>query len=530
MMNERSSRVWENIALAGIIVILSITYLLPLNGYLTSFSDNATYALLAKSIAAGRGYRSIWSPGEPPHYHYPFFFPLLLSPVVLLSGMNFLWMKAVVVFFALFAACLTFVFYRGSVGPVWALVTSLLVGLCPRFFWFAHQISPETSYLAFSLLALIFAERYIKEDRWLSGSGFAVGIFATFAYLTHKSGILLLPAFFIYFLAKKTGAFKMRLAKTFIFIAASGLLFFLWSLRDFLHSEELLADTHFVQFLKVDYYGEHLGQAHFLDYLGSMGSGLKFYLRDMAQIVLFDATWPFRLWPSVIGWAEAYLPILLGLVVVGGYIYRLLKGPKAVEIYFFLYVGLLFIWPFHTGRHIIPLVPFIIFYFLWAIKGFLSFVFRRKRRLYSKVLVIFIIIVAWFAMRGFFFYYEREANRKFHMDGLAPAAQEFLEMASFIKEKTPPKSIVMSRKPPHLYIFSDRQGVWFPYTADKERVLGAIYQGKPDYLLADGFSRETDLYLWPVIRENPDLFVPVYQGRYGAVFKVEYSREKKEAR
>ena len=116
------------------------------------------------------------------------------------------------------------------------------------------------------------------------------------------------------------------------------------------------------------------------------------------------------------------------------------------------------------------------------------------------------------------------------MDGLAPAAQEFLEMASFIKEKTPPKSIVMSRKPPHLYIFSDRQGVWFPYTADKERVLGTIYQGKPDYLLADGFSRETDLYLWPVIRENPDLFVPVYQGRYGAVFKVEYSREKKEAR
>ncbi len=102
-MLDKKKSLFEILALAGLILFLAIIYIRPLNGYLTSFGDNATYALLGKSIAEGRGYRSIWLPGEPPHYHYPFFFPLLLSPIILLAGLNFLWMKGLVVFFALFA-------------------------------------------------------------------------------------------------------------------------------------------------------------------------------------------------------------------------------------------------------------------------------------------------------------------------------------------------------------------------------------------------------------------------------------------
>ena len=109
-MVDRKKSLLEIFALAGLILFLAIIYIRPLNGYLTSFGDNATYVLLGKSIAEGRGYRSIWSPGEPPHYHYPFFFPLLLSPIILLAGLSFLWMKGLVVFFALFAVCLSYVF------------------------------------------------------------------------------------------------------------------------------------------------------------------------------------------------------------------------------------------------------------------------------------------------------------------------------------------------------------------------------------------------------------------------------------
>ena len=520
-MLDRKKSLLEIFALTALILFLAIIYIRPLNGYLTGFGDNATYALLGKSIAQGRGYRSIWLPGEPPHYHFPFFFPLLLSPIILLAGLNFLWMKGMVVFFALFSVCLTFIFYRSSLGPAWALAIALLVGLCPQFFWFAHQIFAEMPYLAFSLLALICMERYIRDDRWLKSSGFAAGVFATFAYLTHKSGILLLATFFIYLLLKKKSeGLKERLAKTFIFVAASGLLFFLWSLRDFFHSGKLLADTHFAQFLMGDPYTGHLGRASLQDIIGRIIPNLRAYSLDIASFVYMTRAY--------------HIPGVLALLTLAGFIYAFIKKRTCAEIYVLLYIALLSVWYVHSGRHLVPLIPFIIYYFLLIIREVCFLPGKLFRGLRAKpgklayiLLAIFILLMVNSSAPVVKYYARDELDRKTHFNAQRQAEQEFLQLSEFVKDQVPAGSIVVSRKPTHLYVFSGRQGVWFPYTANKERVLQAIYRVKADFLLADGFSPQTDLYLWPVIEENPDLFVPVYQGRYGAVFKVLYPEKKR---
>ena len=47
--------------------------------------DNAHYISLARSILSGKGYKAIYSPGEPPHTQYPFGYPVLLAMTMTIS-------------------------------------------------------------------------------------------------------------------------------------------------------------------------------------------------------------------------------------------------------------------------------------------------------------------------------------------------------------------------------------------------------------------------------------------------------------
>ncbi|KPJ63200.1 MAG: hypothetical protein AMS15_01265 [Planctomycetes bacterium DG_23] len=533
-MLDRKKSMLEILALTGLILFLAFLYIRPLNGYLTSFGDNATYVLLAKSVAEGRGYRDIWTPGEPLHTQYPYVFALILSAVVLLAGLNFLWMKAVLVVFALFSVCLIYLLYRKPEGAVWALVLATLSGLCPVFFQFSHQITAEMPYLALSLMALIFIERYAAEEKWLVPAGFAAGVFIGLAYLTRKIGVMLPPAAFIYLLLRKGGPFKKRLLKSAIFALLVAAPFLLWRLRGYLATGEVTSITGLTM---VDAYTAHLGPASLGDILGRIKPNLAGYSADIAEQVFFDVTW---LGGSLLSWQKAlvhYQRLLLPLFVGGGLIYALVKRRRCIDIYVLLYIGVLSIWFVRSGRFLVPLVPFIIYYFLLIIRAAFIQLGKLFRAFHAKpgmgayiLLVLFVLLriflVAWvFLMAKSSFaevkyQFRIEVGRKTHFKAQSLAEQEFLQAAEFIKNKVPEESIILSRKPVHLYLFSGRQGVLFPYTSNKEEVLESIYGETADYVLADGFNRETRAFLWPVVEEKPDCFTPVYQGSYSALFKV----------
>src|SRR5947207_2072128 len=64
------------------ILFAGILYVLALDGnQLGFYQDDGIYAVTAKSIADGSGYRIISLPGEPYQTKYPPVFPILLSTV-----------------------------------------------------------------------------------------------------------------------------------------------------------------------------------------------------------------------------------------------------------------------------------------------------------------------------------------------------------------------------------------------------------------------------------------------------------------
>lgn len=131
------------------------------------FHDDARYLLLARSIAAGTGYRFVLVPGSPAGTHFPPAFPLLLAAI---------WKVApgfpanVVLFKLLNAAILavgalaTFVFARGRAGLApWAAaaVAIAFAGSVPEIFIDSVLFS-EPFFIAGMLAALIVSERLVQ--------------------------------------------------------------------------------------------------------------------------------------------------------------------------------------------------------------------------------------------------------------------------------------------------------------------------------------------------------------------------------
>ncbi|MEO0113721.1 MAG: hypothetical protein ABIK80_07195 [candidate division WOR-3 bacterium] len=88
--NKKTSKIFINIDKKKTFFILLLIFLLlailaydpkPALG-----GDNIHYLLLARSLISFKGYRDLWHPEEKPHTQYPFGFPLLIIPFLLIFG------------------------------------------------------------------------------------------------------------------------------------------------------------------------------------------------------------------------------------------------------------------------------------------------------------------------------------------------------------------------------------------------------------------------------------------------------------
>ena len=136
--------------LVGIFLLLSFLLFDP---KLFTGGDNAVYAILGQSIARGKGYKDLYLPDEQPHTQYPFGFPLLLTPLILVFGMNTIMLKCLVLltgvaaFYFMCRIC-TSLFKEKSYVPLVMFIS------IPIFAIYSHWILSEMPFLFFSLSAI----------------------------------------------------------------------------------------------------------------------------------------------------------------------------------------------------------------------------------------------------------------------------------------------------------------------------------------------------------------------------------------
>jgi hypothetical protein len=164
------------------------------------FQDDGVYAVLAKSLATGQGYRFIQMPGAPNATHYPPGYPLLLAALWKVSPSfpaNVTLFKFANAALLGVVAAVTYRFARsrGQLSVGGAALTTLLFTSCTPLVLLSVMVLSEPLFMAILVSTLWLAERVAAgESRrpLLQGAlaGAAIGVLA----LVRTLGVFVLPA------------------------------------------------------------------------------------------------------------------------------------------------------------------------------------------------------------------------------------------------------------------------------------------------------------------------------------------------
>lgn len=502
--------------------------------------DSAFYLLLAKSIATGQGYADINIPGAPPHTQYPPLLPLVFSPFVSAFGLNFLFLRAIVLAFGVASICAI----RSYFGRSWAATLIALLTITNFYYiFFMRELMTEVPYALLSFLALISADKYLADKK--RSYLVLLPIFITLAYMMRMIGVTLYAGILAAFAAKALGGGEKGWWKTLAFVAVSGLLVFAaWEARNAFLSENT-ASTYSSIFMQADYYHEDKAGVTAGALFDRVYRNAGYYIHALPRTVI---TWS--------GMKESLTrPQLFGLelLVLGltftGFLDDLLRkrGPK--DFYFLFYMALLIAWPVYgTGdarRYMVPIVPFVYFYIARGAHILIES-FRKSKSAAplnpaaSAVLLIFLVFNTvevrdmfkpsfiakrYGAVSGLI---ARDFGRK--IERIEPAAfgagtsneeygecyRRYTDTAFEMRDVLNPDDIVMTRKPEVVSLITGGYALRFPFTKDKERTGAFIAEKGVDYILLDTCNPEGREYLVPYIIENSSKFSVLSSGPAGA--------------
>jgi hypothetical protein len=159
--------------------------------------DWAQYTAHALNLARGHPYADtgyIFNPSQP-HVGPPAYspgLPLLLAPLVAVTGLNIVALKLTSLVALSLAVALTYLLYRDSLGAWVALAAAALFGLHDQIWVLRDRIGTEPIYLVWTLAALCLAARPLRGSGIFTGM--MCGLLGYAAFATRPIGAALVLA------------------------------------------------------------------------------------------------------------------------------------------------------------------------------------------------------------------------------------------------------------------------------------------------------------------------------------------------
>ena len=305
------------------------------------FSDDGMYAVLARALAEGKGYRFINLPGAPSGTHFPPVYPLLLAglwKIFPAFPQNVLVFKGVNALLNAVAAVLATRFGERHLGlPRWAAVlTGVLAGVAIPSLLLAGMVMSEPLFLVLLLAALPLAERVRAHPT--TRAALAVGAAGGVLMLTRSIGIAFVVGSVVALLAARRWRHAGLVAVATLAFAVP------WQLWVARHDDELPPVLR-------GKYGSYAGWLS----RGVAAHGGEFVVRTVTTNVKTGTRMtitPLRppRFPALVPFA-----VLAGLVCVVVGCRRLARRAPATFLVLGAYVGVVLLWPFDPTR------------FLWGI-------------------------------------------------------------------------------------------------------------------------------------------------------------------
>lgn len=410
------------------------------------FHDDGIYAVTAKALATGQGYRILSLPDHPAQTKYPPFYPFLLSiiwrvrPDFPENLTALLWLSVITAGLALIL-CYGYLVRRGYADRGIALIILTMMAFNWRILYLSGGLYTELLYLALSILALWFAERYLDEGReWL---GVATGVFLGLTCLTRTIGITLVVAVGFNYLIKRQYR-KMCMA-----LAVSTLFIIPWFLWQHLAKSPTGSPTTL-------YYTNYIGD--FRTFVTDVGFISNVVITNLPFLLVFT--------PPALCWAleNAQLkdPIFLPLLLLSfalmtlGYLRSWRYGVSLPGLYMVFYFGILLLWPYpHYDRFLIPLLPFLMLFMLRQLKILTSPLFKAPPG-QGRAPAVAIGILCLIASTGIYSY----GHGIFSLLGKDHSYVRYAELQkpvlAWVRANTLPDDIILCYSDPLVYLHTGR--------------------------------------------------------------------------
>lgn len=436
--------------------------ILRFDPFLFTGGDNAVYYALAKALATGRGYVSLYLPDAPPHTLYPPGFPVLLVPFHVLFGGSLVAMKAVPMAAGALLLWATWRLARHDPAvPEWAAAAAVwTVGLYAVFQTYVHRLLSDLPYTALAVASLAVLQGAASDDatdpddpatradrvdrRWILGCALALA-----AFWTRIPGVTLLGAIVVWAAIRRHWR---RAATAAAMFAGGGLPWFLWS--------RLQATTGVPT---AEYLGQVAGIAEEPAPGLEMWDNLKNAGVEYGSYQLPHLFWPFDPAPDPVRAAG----LVLGLAAILWGAWRAVRArgrPAPWEVYVPATLAILPLWPWLGDRFVLTVAPLV---WLWILVG-LDDAARRVARSPIPAIAAVGVLSAGLLLAQAKDVPERlgrlDAWRRGDLlAGYDVFWRDYFEGADWIRSHVPDDAVVLARKPGLVWYWSRRPVVADPF-------------------------------------------------------------------
>jgi 4-amino-4-deoxy-L-arabinose transferase-like glycosyltransferase len=486
----RLSQRHKNLILAAAVAFAAAVWLIGLNNLLPVNEDTSLYISMARSLAHGKGLFITTGPHDIPGNYYPFMYPALLAPFCRFLPAGFLVFKLftvflTVLFIAAVAKACQALFFRQ-----FPLLVALFVCLSSQIALYSRSIQTEIPFTLFSFCAIWSLARYQEREGAFNRFFFFSAAFIFLSIYVRLIGVALLFAVPLW-LAKKRQYSK----------AAASLSFFLllvpWILR-----YTVMGSTYVDEFSGQTATAFSLAGRWLYNLACTVGKELPDLFIDpgLASIDPFAKVFLLKF---ALGCVLAYL-------LVKGFILKIMKeGAAFWDLYVFIYFFFLYLaWTTHGARYLVPVLVFLVYYLFIGLKS----VARGTKVFYGACALLLALNVQG-ALAG---------ALKERWAPLSGEESSFTAAADWIKANAPKDSIIMSRRPHWVNIYTGERGLRFLREKDTAKQLAHVLRAKPDYIIMDRnkmFRDDSRDYLLPLFKDYPGYFAEVFDsgGRQNTV-------------
>jgi hypothetical protein len=416
------------------------------------FHDDGIYAVVAKSLHDGAGYRIISLPTAPDQTKYPFLYSYILSwlwelypkfpdNIGLLKAANAAFLAAIFV--------LGYLFYRrrapGQESE--ALLFAALVCINPAVFSFTDFTVSDLLFLLLYLSALaIFDASEQCTSRPVSVTLLAVTV--ALGCLTRSAAVPLAVAGAIHF------AWSKRYRDLMHYVCVVFLSITPWWLWVRTHSNQTASSL-------LDYYVSYRSEppAFVIMWFDPFGAAEIVWGNLRYIVEALDLIFQSRI---ILG---LLLPV--GLVLLLGIRRSFNEQSVFFRSYVLLYLALVVAWPFHPARYLIPLVPGIYFFLFRGVQAAEAHLSNlrtsetQKKILCHLVRVTFAFVivlhVGWIS--NYLFSKDVATTRAWFGKRLPASWQGFSETFEWIRNNTHESAVLATVFDPMYYLYTGRRSI-----------------------------------------------------------------------